>query len=209
MIEVIKPSFEIYKHKSGEDILKSIESYGRVCYKSEDKITNDSAINFVTGIIKRGHLAVIEHESITVKIICDRGISHEIVRHRIGSYCQESTRYVNYNKRGIQFIKPCFWDEETPMYTAWLCAMEGCANIYNEMIESGARPEQARSVLPNSLKTEIVCTYNLREWRHFFSLRCSKAAHPQMREISIPLLIAMAEYIPVVFDDIKELICQQ
>ena len=202
-IEIIDPSFKIYKEKPGIDILKSIEAYGRTCYKSEANITDDSAKAFIQNIIKRGHLSVIEHEKVTVRIICDRGVSHEIVRHRLGSYSQESTRYVNYNKKGIQFINPCFWDEGSSQLSYWRMAMEIAAGYYSLLIKSGVKPEEARSVLPNSLKTEIVCTYNLREWLHFFELRCSPAAHPQMREITCPLLKEMVEYIPIIFDGVK------
>lgn len=199
-IEIIEPSVEILSEKDN-NILKKIESYGRTCYKSEDKITNTSAENFVRNILKRGHLSVIEHEKITVRVICDRGVTHEIVRHRIGSYSQESTRYVNYNKKGIQFIRPCFWDGcEEEKYCLWLTAMRASAKAYEILIKEGATPQGARSVLPNSLKTEIVITYNLREWLHFFELRCAPTAHPQMRQVAKILLIKMQEHVPIIFD---------
>jgi thymidylate synthase (FAD) len=205
-MKIIKSTFEIMSSINSDAILKSIECYGRVCYKSEDKITNDSAKGFVEKILKSGHESVIEHEKITVKIICDRGVSHEIVRHRIASYSQESTRYCNYsdNKFGreLTLIKPCFWEEDSVKYQLWLQTMQIIENNYNTLIDGGAKPEEARSILPNSLKTEIVVTMNLREWRHFFKLRTSERAHPQMREISIPLLKRFRELIPVVFDDI-------
>jgi thymidylate synthase (FAD) len=149
---------------------------------------------------------VIEHEKITVKIICDRGVTHEIVRHRIASYSQESTRYCNYaqDKFGneLTFIKPCFWEENSEAFSMWYNQMETIERYYLKLISMDVPPEQARSVLPNSLKTEIVVTMNLREWRHFFKLRTSKHAHPQMREISVPLLCKMQESLPAVFDDI-------
>lgn len=187
--------------------MKSLESYARVCYKSEAAITENSAESFLRRLIKSGHESVIEHEKITVKIICDRGVTHEIVRHRIASYSQESTRYCNYThekfSNELTFIKPCFWDTNSDIYNIWLNQMELIEKNYINMIEMGASPEQARSILPNSLKTEIVVTMNLREWRHFFKLRTSKRAHPQMREIAIPLFETMCHLLPVIFDDIK------
>lgn len=205
-MRIINPSFEIYKNISAEDIIKNIEKFGRVCYKSESRITENSAKSFVQRIIKSGHESVIEHEKITVKVICDRGVSHEIVRHRIASYSQESTRYCNYtdDKFGneLTFIKPCFWEQNSNKFNIWYKQMESVEKNYFSLIDLGSTPEQARSILPNSLKTEIVITLNLREWRHFFELRTSLKAHPQMREISIPLLYEMANYVPVVFDDL-------
>lgn len=208
---VIKPEFVIESDINGEEILKHIEKAGRVCYKSEDKITDDSHENFVRKIIKNGHEAVIEHYSITVKVICDRGVTHEIVRHRLASYSQESTRYCNYSKdkfsNQITFIEPSFWDTSTPegkqKYEIWKSVMEYTEQKYMELLEAGATPQEARSILPNSLKTELIMTMNLREWRHFFKLRTSAAAHPQIREIAIPLLEKFKELIPVIFEDIE------
>lgn len=201
-MEIIKPYFIIEDEIDGEQILENLERYGRTCYKSEDKITPGSARKFVAMVINSGHESVIEHEKVTVRVICDRGVTHEGVRHRIGSYSQESTRYCNYRSRGIQVIEPFFFVGDKNKYQIWLNAMRACEKAYNALIEAGATPQEARSVLPNSLKTEIVITYNLREWRHFFKLRCSKRAHPQMREITIPLLREFQQKMPVVFDDI-------
>jgi thymidylate synthase (FAD) len=200
-VEIIKAGFVIEDEVDGEAILRKIEKAGRTCYKSEEKITPDSSRKFVAMIIKSGHDSVIEHEKVTVRIICDRGVTHEIVRHRLASYSQESTRYCNYNSKGIKVIKPIFFEEK---YELWLKSMQQSADVYNAMIAAGAQPQEARSVLPNSLKTEIVVTFNLREWRHFFRLRCSKKAHPQMREVSIPLLQEFKRLIPVIFDEIPE-----
>jgi len=203
MINIIKPSFVIEDEIDGEKILKNLERYGRTCYKSEEKITPESARAFIKRILKGGHESVIEHEKITVRLICDRGVTHEIVRHRIGSYSQESTRYCDYSKEGsITIIAPFFFEEGSEKWKVWLEAMEACEKAYNKLRELNASPQQARSVLPNSLKTEIVITYNLREWRHFFKLRTTPAAHPQMREIAIPLLKEFQKRIPVVFADI-------
>ena len=203
-IEIVNAGFVIEDEIDGEKILKNIERAGRTCYKSEDKITSDSSKKFVAMIIKSGHDSVIEHEKVTVRVICDRGVTHEFVRHRIGSYSQESTRYCNYKSKGIKFIKPLFFEEDSEKYKLWQKAMENTADIYNLLIASGATPQEARSVLPNSLKTEIVVTFNLREWKHFFRLRCSKKAHPQMREVSVPLLREFKRLIPIIFDDISE-----
>jgi len=202
-MEIIKPYFIIEDKINGEKILKNLEKYGRVSHKSEDRITSDSAHKFIAKIIKMDHESVLEHEKITVRIICDRGVSHEIVRHRIASYTQESTRYCNYESQGIKIIEPLFFVNDPEKYKIWMGAMEACEKAYNDLISAGAKPEEARSVLPNSLKTEIIVTFNLRQWRHFFKLRCSQKAHPQMREIAIPLLKKFQELIPVVFDDIK------
>lgn len=154
-----------------------------------------------------------EHCSFTVKFICDRGVSHEIVRHRLAAYCQESTRYCNYSKDGfgneITLIEPCFFhdqhsDQDWENYQKWEAAMADAEAWYMELLQNGATPQEARSVLPNSLKTEVVMTANIREWRHFLKLRCSPAAHPQMREVALILLEKVHALIPVCFDDIWE-----
>ena len=208
-MKIIKPSFTILEVIEGKEMLKRIERIGRVCYKSEDKITNDSAERFVTNILKSGHESVIEHEKITVRIICDRGVTHEIVRHRIASYSQESTRYCNYSNEKfgseLTLIKPIFWEEDSKQYHVWLQAMQNIEDEYNALVSMGAKPQEARSILPNSLKTEIVVTMNLREWRHFFRLRTSEKAHPQMREIACSILNKFKKEIPVIFDDIEYL----
>lgn len=204
-MKIIEPSFEIMP-VNGEEILKNIERAGRTCYKSEDKITEDSARKFVAAIIKSGHESVIEHEKITVRIICDRGVTHEIVRHRIASYSQESTRYCNYanDKFGneLTFIRPFYWENDPVKKAIWTTSMERVEKNYKELIRLGASPQEARAILPNSLKTEIVVTMNLREWRHFLKLRTSPAAHPQIREVAIPILKKFKELVPIVFNDI-------
>lgn len=203
----IRPSFEIMDDIDGAKILQKLERCGRVCYKSEDKITEGSAEKFIGMILKSGHESVLEHEKLTVKFICDRGVTHEIVRHRIASYSQESTRYCNYSKdkfgNELTFIRPCFWADDSEEYAVWKQAMEEIEKTYVKLISLGAKPEEARSILPNSLKTEIVCTMNLREWRHFFRLRTAERAHPQIREISVALLDELKRRIPVIFDDIN------
>lgn len=197
-MEIVKPAVELLITENPVSILKRIEACGRVCYKSEGNITPDSYINFLKGIIKREHLAVLEHGSLTILVKCDRGVSHEIVRHRIGSYCQESQRYVRYIT-GIEVIKPHF--EDKALSVKWDSAIKFAEETYKELIARGIKPEIARSVLPNATKTEIAITYNFREWRHFLELRGSKAAHPQMREIAIMILEEFHKQIPVIFED--------
>lgn len=205
-MNIIKPTFEILDNIDGHKILQDIEKIGRVCYKSENRITEDSAHQFIANILKCGHESVIEHEKISVRIICDRGVSHEIVRHRIASYSQESTRYCNYSKerfgKELTFIQPIFWLDDSPEYKLWEKTMKAIEDAYNTLMEMGVEPQQARSILPNSLKTEIVVTMNLREWRHFFKLRTATNAHPQMREIACEVLKEFKKQIPVIFDDI-------
>ena len=208
-MKIINASYRIETPTySGEELLKGIEKAGRTCYKSEDRITEESAKVFVRKLIERGHESVLEHESITVRFVCDRGISHEIVRHRLASFSQESTRYCNYSNdrfgSELTFIKPCFLPEVSVTYRLWKRAMFVAEKKYFGLLDWGCTPQEARSVLPNSTKTEVVMTANLREWRHFLKLRTAKAAHPQMRELTVPLLKELQERIPVVFDDIKE-----
>jgi thymidylate synthase (FAD) len=242
-MKIISSSHEILDMPDGAEILKKIETAGRTCYKSEDKITADSATGFVRGIIKSGHHSVIEHMNITVRFVCDRGVSHELVHHRLAAYSQESTRYANYSKdrfgNEITVIKPpwvnlptgsyCITeanyialnrvyggnDGEDVLYPGddfsanmedllWLTSLLGTEQCYFDLLSHGWKPEQARSVLPNSLKPEIVMTANLREWRHVLNLRCSKPAHSQIREIMLPLLEEFHNRIPVVFDDLYE-----
>jgi len=217
-MKLIKPYTEILTPINGEEILKILEKVARTCYKSEDKITNESAPKLVKALIERGHEAMIEFFDITVKFVCDRGVSHELVRHRIASFAQESTRYVNYSKGNFEgdliFIIPNWITLPEGIHTYdglctqdctinnWLHIMNQSEQSYNTLIKEGWQPQQARSVLPNSLKTEINIKMNLREWRHFFKLRCEKAAHPQMRELTIPLLEELKSKIPIIFDDI-------
>ena len=206
-MKIIDASYEIVTPIDGKEIIKHIEKCGRVCYKSENRITEDSAETFVENVIKRGHESVLEHCSITVKFIVDRGVSHEIVRHRLASYSQESTRYCNYSQdkfcNEITVIKP-YWmqDEEEEAYQIWKLACIRAEAAYFKMIERGCTPQEARSVLPNSLKTELYMTANLREWRWFFKKRVAPDAHPQMREVAYPLLITLQDLIPGVFDDV-------
>ena len=208
-MRVINAGYEIISDLNGAEILKHIERCARVCYKSEDRITDGSAEKMVAALIRSGHEAMLEHYSFTVKFICDRGIANELVRHRIASFAQESSRYCCYAKdkfgKELTFINPCFWEPDSDNYARWFHEMDESEKTYLAMIESGATPEQARDILPMSIKTEIVMTANLREWRHFLKLRAEVVTgkpHPQMLEITIPFLNELKQKIPVVFDDI-------
>lgn len=187
-------------------MLKTIEIAGRNCYKSEHLITENSAEPFIEKIIKRGHESVLEHSLISVNISCDRGVTHELVRHRLCSFSQSSTRYCNYSKdkfgNEITVIKPLFWEENSGNYFAWLNACENAEESYFYLLNNGAKPEEARSVLPNSLQSDIAVSANIREWRHILKLRCDKTAHPQMREVMYMILKQFSETYPVFFKDL-------
>lgn len=206
-MKVIKPSVALINPPSYDSILAVVEMAGRVCYKSEHKITYGSAEKFVRGLIKRGHEAVIEHGNVTLRFICDRGVSHEIVRHRLASYCQESTRYCNYGKDDfegqITVIEPCYLDKDSQAWKYWAGAMNIAEIAYFDMLNQGCTAQEARAVLPNSLKTEVVMTANMREWRHFCKLRTSPAAHPQMREVAGMALHLLKKNYPVFFEDFE------
>lgn len=208
-MRIIEPSYIIEDELDANKIMRTIEKAGRTCYKSEGNMSDGSAERFISNILKRGHESVIEHEKITVRFICDRGVTHELVRHRIASYSQESTRYCNYcnDKFGneLTFIRPCFWgdsEEDNKKMVLWEETMAEIEKQYNKLIAMGAKPEEARSILPNSLKTEIVVTMNMRSWRNFFRLRTSERAHPQIRQISNMLLDELKEKLPVLFGDL-------
>lgn len=205
-MKIVDPSFEFMYIPDGEFVLSHLEAAARTCYKSEDKITPESAKVLLKRVIKSGHESVLEHTSITVRIICDRGVTHELVRHRLCSFSQVSTRYVNYHQdkfgREITVIRPFFWSKDTNQYMMWVKAMQACETTYMWLIENGASAQEARTVLPNSLMTEIVVSTNIREWRHIFKLRCDKAAHPQMRQVMIPMLLEFNNRIPLLFEDI-------
>jgi len=214
-MQIVDPTIQILDELDGPAMLKRIEQVARTCYKSENLIKEDSCNKFVKNLINSKHEAMLEFVDITVKFTCDRGVSHEIVRHRVASYAQESTRYANYSNEKfgseITVVKPSFWNKEDSygMYDMWKEQCEKAEHIYMTMLSHGAKPQEARSILPNSLKTEINMKCNLREWRHFFNLRCDKAAHPDMRHLATMLLIEFHNNIPVIFDDIYEKFCGQ
>lgn len=207
-MKIIEPDVVFMHPVDGAAILKHLETCARVCYKTEDRIAEGSAEKFLRTTVKRGHESVLEHASVSVKFVCDRGVTHEIVRHRMASYSQESTRYCNYSKDNfgheITVIKPSFLELGSMPYVSWEEACSEAEESYFEMLGAGCTPQEARSVLPNSLKTELVMTANMREWRHFLKLRCAKDAHPQIRELALKLLVMFHCAIPVLFDDIFE-----
>ena len=207
-MKIIPASYEILTQRNDDLYLRNIERIARICYKSEERITpdNSSAIDLIGKLMANGHEAMIEHSQLSVLFTVDRGVSHELVRHRPASFAQESTRYCNYasDKFGnsLTFIKPCFFEDGSDRFGQWLNAMVNAEATYFSMIDSGCSPQEARSVLPNSLKTEIVVTTNYREWRHIFKLRTSRFAHPQMREVMIPLYKEIRDTFPFIFEGI-------
>lgn len=207
--EIMRPA--VLDEASRRAIYSAIEAAGRICYKTEERISENSAEQFIRRLIERGHEAMLEHASMTVKFIVDRGVSHELVRHRLASFAQESTRYCNYAQERfnseITVIQPCFFRADSPSYEVWKRACEACEKAYFDLLEIGELPEMARNVLPTSVKTEVVMTANIREWRHFFKLRAigtTGKPHPQMRVVALNLLYVMACFLPALFDDLLE-----
>lgn len=205
-MNIIQPYIYLDQNELSIIKLKAIERAARICYKSEGKISENSYHDFLSGLLQRGHESVIEHEKATVFFVTDRGVTHEIVRHRISSYSQESTRYCNYTSEKfgneITVIAPFFYPPNSSQYEIWKESCLASENAYIQLI-ANSKPQEARTVLPNSLKTEIAVTYNFREWRHFFKLRCSRQAHPQMQQVAIPLLLYFQEKLPCLFQDIE------
>lgn len=205
-MKIIKPYVYLREEELSKSKLYNIEYAARLCYKSEGRMTDEVNEKFLNNIITRQHESVLEHEKVTVYFVVDRGITHEIVRHRVGSYSQESTRYCNYtgDKFGneITVIEPYYYVGREKEYAEWKACCETIEQAYVRLLENGT-PQEARAILPNSLKTEIAVTYNLREWRHFFALRCHETAHPQMQQITIPLLLEFKKQLAPVFDDIS------
>ena len=206
--EIIRPQLDVPDAKNA--IYQLNEAAGRTCYKSEELITPESAADFVRTVAKIHHESVLEHTVMTVRFIVDRGISHELVRHRVASFSQESTRYCNYTKgkfgSEITVIKPFYLKEGTEAYDTWKNAMMAAEKAYFKLIEAGFKAEDARAVLPHSLKTEVVMTANMREWRHVFRLRAAGETgkpHPQMAEVMVPLLKECQAYMPEMFGDIE------
>ena len=197
-MRIIKPSVSIESNISYEEALRIVENATRVCYKSEDKIKEGSAEKLIRGIIKAKHFGCIEHVSLTVKFICDRACSHQLVRHRLMSFNQKSQRYCK--EDNLEVIKP----EGLENTSLWLESCRQAENAYAELIRRGEKPEVARGVLPNSTATEIYATANLREWRHFFELRCDRTAQKDIRMLALELLCQMFEKYPVFFEDLVD-----
>ena len=210
MVKLIEPSVEIVSDVDGDKILKHIELCARNCYKSEGNITEDtsSAIKMIGKLIELDHTAMIEHFSITVRLICDVGVYKDLTRHRHCSFAIESTRYCNYSKgkfgNELTFIKPCNMDDTKGIYHTWLRTMKDIENAYMQMSEFGALPDQLRMILPHSTAASVIMTANMRELRHMFKLRCAKQAHPSVRQVMLMLLKEVHSKIPVLFDDLYE-----
>ena len=206
-MKIAEAGYEILDGLNGEEILKKIERVARICYKSEKNIAEGTAERMVRALVKRGHEAMLEHFSFSVKFTVDRGVSHEIVRHRVASFAQESTRYCNYGKDGdVTFIRPNYFEEDSLDMDIWADNCMMAEKGYIQLLGLGRTPQEARAVLPTSLKTELVMTANLREWRHFFKLRAvgvTGKPHPQMLEVAVPLLKELQQKIPVIFDDLE------
>ncbi|MBU0744543.1 MAG: FAD-dependent thymidylate synthase [Gammaproteobacteria bacterium] len=203
-MQIIDQSWEWLQKPS--KILETVELAGRTCYKSEKRITEGSAEKFVKMILDLGHETVIEHVSASIRFITNRGVTHELVRHRLASYSQESTRYIRYNDQ-LVFIRPIWWSDveySDEQKKHWQTSMEQAERAYLDALQKGDKPEQAREMLPNATKTEIVVTTNLREWRHIFDLRCAKPAHPQIRALMLDCLQGFAKEIPIVFDELLQ-----
>lgn len=196
-MKVVEPGYIVLNFTPG--VLSIIERAGRVCYQSES--TGDPE-KFVRSLVKRGHHSVLEHASVTIQLIVDRAVSMELIRHRLASYSQESQRYVNYKNQDIEFIRPSQIQADSPEDVIWGAAMCTAEDSYKILIKHGYAPQTARSVLPNSTKTEIIVSANLREWRHIFQLRTSPAAHPDMRYIMLQVLRDFANRWPELFDDL-------
>ena len=207
-MKIVKPGWRVLTKTNELSMYKDLERIARTCYKSEDKISPDgkSAENLIRMLVKSGHYAMLDHVHISVLFQVDRGISHELVRHRMAAFAQESTRYCNYSKEKfgneITVVEPYFF-KDCARYSIWKDACENAEKAYFDLLSTGASPQEARSVLPNSLKTEIVVTADVTEWRHIFEQRCSPKAHPQMREVMLPLLEHLAKKYPLFFADIK------
>lgn len=197
-MRIVKPSVSIESNISYNEALRIVENATRVCYKSEDKIKEGSAEKLIKGVIKAKHLGCIEHVSLTVKFICDRACSHQLVRHRLMSFNQKSQRYCK--EDNLEVIKP----EGLKNTSIWLESCRQAENAYAELIRRGEKPEVARGVLPNSTATEIYATANLREWRHFFELRCDRTAQKDIRMLALELLCQMFEKYPVFFEDLVD-----
>lgn len=219
-MKLIRPSVDIPEHIDGVQMLKTLEKVARTCYKSEDKITEDdsSARKLIGTIMQVHHESILEFVDITVKFTCSIGCARQITRHRLGSYSQESTRYCNYSKdkfdNQLTFIIPRWTEIKEGIYTsndggvldrdkAFLASCLNAECAYNELVRTyGCIAEEARDILPLCTKTEINVKYNLREWRHFFELRCSSKAHPEIRLLARTLLKRFHEEIPLIFDDL-------
>ena len=205
-MKLVNPSIEVENY-NGVQIMKNIERACRTCYRSEGNITDDSYKNLLKNCINRGHESVLEHEKITVRMICDIGVYKDLTRHRFANFSIESTRYCNYGKdkfdNEIKIIKPCHIEEGTEMYADWYSAMQHMEHFYMRMVDNGAKPDQLRMLLPHSTASQVTMTANIREWRHILDLRTKNMTHPSIRQLLIPLLLKFKEDMPELFNSIE------
>jgi thymidylate synthase (FAD) len=199
-MKIVEPEVIVVTPINGEEIMKRLEIIGRVCYKSEDKITDESCEDFISKIVKREHLSVLEHVNVTFRIITNRGVTHELVRHRIASYSQESTRYVKYANGEMRFVKPFWYDTaDEPTKAVWRESMLQSELSYNQLLDYDLTVQAARGVLPNDLRTEIVVTTNLREWMHIIKLRTAAGAHPDIVIVIKKVQEYLQSELPIIF----------
>lgn len=213
-MNIVQPYARLMDVESSEQgiaLLKKIEWCGRISHRSEETQTADSWDRFLRAVVLgHGDWSIVEHASVTVDMLVDRGITHEVVRHRLFAFTQESTRFVNYEKKmPPSFVRPDIAsghvDDHTTDFKVWIKAVDACESAYKELLASGYTPQIARSVFPNALASRIIITGNLRNWRHFLMMRTTKEAHPQMRQVTIPLLEEFKAKIPIIFEDIEPL----
>ena len=205
-MKLVDPKVYVEEY-DGKKIMKRIERACRICYRSEEKITEDSYKNLLKNCINRGHESVLEHEKISVRLVGDIGTYKDLTRHRHASFSVESTRYCNYGNdkfdNEIKIMKPCHIEEGTELYEIWKNGIENMEKSYMEMAKKGAKPDQLRMLLPHSTAAEYAMTANIREWKHILNLRCSKHAHPAIRQLLIPLLLKFKEDMPEIFDSVE------
>lgn len=204
-MKLISPYIKVEKI-DGTKIMKRLERACRTCYRSEEKINEESYKALLNNCITRGHESILEHEKVTVVMCCDIGVYKDLTRHRIASFSIESTRYCNYGKdkfnNEIKFIKPCNIEEESELYVRWEEVCKEIEKTYLEMSKLGATPDQLRMILPHSTAAEVTMTANIREWKHILLLRTSKHTHPAIRQLLIPLLLYFKENMPEIFNDV-------
>lgn len=205
-MKIIEPIVEIEKIDYNQ-IMRNLERACRTCYRSEDKITEESYKTLLKNCINRGHESILEHEKITIRMTCDIGVYKDLTRHRHASFSIESTRYCNYGKdkfdNQIKFMQPVNIDKDTELYKEWKNSCEEIEKHYIKMANLGATPDQMRMILPHSTAAVVTMTANIREWKHILSLRCTKHAHPAVEQVMIPLLIHLKENMPEIFENIE------
>lgn len=204
-MEIIEPKICVENYDSRK-IMKNLERACRTCYRSEDLITEDSYRKLLMNCINKGHESILEHEKITVRMICDVGVYKDLTRHRFASFSIESTRYCNYGKdkfnNEIKFIRPVFADE-IDKFNIWEDTMHTIENAYMKMVAAGYKPDEMRMILPHSTAAEVTMTANIREWKHILDLRTKKMTHPAVRQLMIPLLLNFKKNMPEIFGDIE------